>query len=194
MHFSRYFLALAIAGGALTACGSDSTDSSPSSSAGSLQLPPTTNGTDVEAWLAKGYYEKWACETSSHPQIKVSPHGQNRICSNDAIVGFTGAIGAERPKGSAAVKELYDDNAKLVGYAVSVKLADKSDGGANWYWYERVPLTSPAPHDAKGVVADGPGNAGPAKGICVNCHTGAGSDADMHNVNHSSDYVYDVIN
>jgi len=194
MQFSRYFLALAISAGALTACGSDSTDSTPSASAGTLQLPPTTNGTDVEAWLAKGYYEKWACETSSHPQIKVSPHGQNRICSNDAIVGFTGAVGEERPKGSAAVKELYNDAAELVGYAVSVKLQDKSNGGADWYWYERVPLSSGAPHDAKGVVADGPGSSGPAKSICVGCHAGAGSDTTMHSVNLSGDFVYDVIN
>ena len=194
MQFSRYFLALAVSAGALTACGSDSTDSSTSSSAGTLQLPPTTNGTDVEAWLAKGSYKNWACETSTHPQIKVSPHGQNRVCSNDAIVGFMGGVGQERPKGSAAVKELYNDNAELVGYAVSVKLADKSDGGANWYWYERVPLSSPAPHDAKGVVADGTGSRDPAKKICVSCHSGAGVDADMHSVNHSSDYVYDVVN
>ena len=188
MHISRYFLALAISAGALTACGSDSTDTT-SSATGSAQLPPTTNGTDVEAWLAKGEYLKWKCETASHPQMKVSPHGKNRICSNDSIANFKGAKGDERPKGSAAVKELYDDSDTLVGYAVEVKLAEKSDGGNNWYWYERVPVDKAPPN---GVVADGVGSTGTPKTICVGCHTAAGLD-DMHTVTASSDFVYDVI-
>ena len=54
--------------------------------------------------------------------------------------------------------------------------ADSADG-KNWYWYETVPATSAAPHDANGVVADGLGDTGPAKSICVGCHAGAGSDA-----------------
>lgn len=184
MHFSGAIFAFVISIGALTACGSDS--ASPSTTdEGSAQLPPSSNGKDVEAWLAKGSYEDWSCETSSHPQIKVSPHGKNRICTNDLITGFTGSGSDERPKGSAAVKELYNDSDELVGYAVSVKLAATSDGGANWYWYERTP---------DGVVADGKGGSGTPKSICVSCHAGAGSDSDMHFVNSSSDYVYDVIN
>ena len=200
MHISRSFLALALASGALTACGSDSTSSgsTPSASAGDSQTPPSTNGTDVEAWLKAGSYKDWTCETTSHPQIKVSPHGENRICSNDLIANFKGAVTDERPKGSAAVKELYDDSKALVGYAVSVKLAETSKGGANWYWYERVPLDSMAPHDADGIVADGigltPEKTADYKGkICVACHSGAGADSDMHLVNQSSDFVYDVI-
>ena len=183
MGISRHLIALAVSTVALTACGSDST-SSPSTSPSSAQLPPTTGGADVEAWLKLGSYKDWSCETTSHPQIKVSPHGKNRICSNDLIAGFTGAVGDERPKGSAAVKELYDDSDALVGYAVSVKLQETSDGGKNWYWYERTPT---------GVVADGTGDAGTPKSICVSCHAGAGSDATAHSVNKSGDYVYDVI-
>lgn len=58
--------------------------------------------------------------------------------------------------------------------------------GDTWYWYERVPLNSPAPHDGKGVVADGTGGSGPAKDIFVGCHQGARSDAQ-----HSGhDFVY----
>ena len=193
MQFSRYLLALAVSAGALTACGSDSTDASATPTPGSAQLPPTTNGADVETWLAAGSYKKWKCETASHPQMKVSPHGENRICSNDLIANFTGEKDEERPKDSAAVKELYNDAKELVGYAVAVKLADTSDGGKNWYWYERVPLDSAAPHDAKGVVADGVGTTGPAKQICVGCHVAAGLDDD-HTVTGSSDFVYDVVN
>jgi hypothetical protein len=184
MSYVRFCFAFAVSLGILAGCGSDGTDAGgPVSASSSAQLPPTTGGADVEAWLAKGEYKKWSCETVSHPQMKVSPHGQNRICSNDLVAGFSGT--GERPKGSAAVKELYDDSQAIVGYAVEVKVADTSDGGKNWYWYERLP--------GMGVVADGFGNSGTPKSICVGCHAAAGSD-DAHTVTASSDYVYGVVN
>ena len=45
---------------------------------------------------------------------------------------------------------------------VYLKTDADSAAGANWYWYERVPATSEAPHDAYGVVADSKGGSGPA--------------------------------
>jgi hypothetical protein len=192
MHFFRYFLPFVLSISALSACGS-SDSSTASKSAGDAQTPPTTNGADVETWLKAGSYKTWSCETVSHPQLKVSPHGQNRICSNDLIASFTGT--GERPKGSAAVKELLDDSDAVVGYAVSVKLAATSDSGNNWYWYERIPTASTAaPHDSAGVVADGAGTAQTAgTQLCVGCHSAAGMD-DTHTVTKSADFVYDVIN
>jgi hypothetical protein len=192
---------LCILGGvAAFGCSSDSEDTSkddkstlgasnPDGKPGNAQTPPTTNGADVEAWLKQGDYKKWTCETVEHAQLKVSPHGFNRVCSNDLATSFAGDAGDERPVGTASVKELYDDASKLVGYAVGVKIAKKSAGGDAWYWYERVPLESAAPHDTKGVVADGLGSAGAAKSICVGCHVGAGTDSN-HSVNGSSDFVY----
>lgn len=164
----------------------------PDGKPGDAQTPPTTTGADVEAWLAQGSYKSWKCELMTHPQMKVSPHGQNKVCSNDLTAGFTGAVGTERPIGSAAVKELYDDSAALVGYAAYVKTKATSDGGASWYWYERVPLTSAAPHNGAGVVADGLGTQGGSLDVCVGCHTAAGSNAD-HTVLGSADFVYDQI-
>jgi hypothetical protein len=161
----------------------------PDGKPGDAQTPPTTSGADVEAWLAKGSYKKWTCEEVEHAQIKVSPHGYNRVCSNDLAAGFSGDVDDERPINTASVKELYDDESKLVGYAVGVKVKAKSAGGDGWYWYERVPKDSAAPHDADGVVADGLGSAGAAKSICVSCHAGAGTDA-LHSINLSSDFVY----
>lgn len=200
MNFSRYALVLGALTCALPACSSDSMNSTaaslgapdPTPLTSDDQTPPSTNGTDVETWLAAGSYKSWACEMDSHPQMKVSPHGQNKICSNDLTAGFTGAAGTERPVGSAAVKELYDDSMALVGYAVYVKTKATSAGGDNWYWYERVPLTSAAPHNAKGIVADGLGSAGAAQTICVGCHAAAASD-DAHTVSGSGDFVYDQI-
>lgn len=184
MSHARSSLVLVVSLCILAGCGSDAADAG-SAAPGSAQLPPTTGSVDLEAWLARGDYLDWRCETVSSPQRKVSPHGQNRICSNDLIVDFEGGVGDERPKGSAAVKELYDDDTKLVGYAVEVKTAETSDEGANWYWYERLPGT--------GVVADGFGTSGNPKTVCVGCHAAAGSD-ETHTVTGSSDYVYGVVN
>jgi hypothetical protein len=203
MKFSRHLLILGAFACSLPACGSDAMNNSagatvdlgtknPAGMPGDAQTPPTTNGTDVEAWLAQGSYKSWKCETSSHPQMKVSPHGQNQICSNTLAASFTGAVGSERPVGTAAVKELYDDTGALVGYAAYVKTKTTSAGGSNWYWYERVPLSSAVPHNSKGIVADGLGSSGAANTICVGCHTAAGSNAD-HTVLGSSDFVYDQI-
>jgi cytochrome P460 len=155
-----------------------------SGGAGNAQTPPM-GMTAVEAWIAGGAYKSWACESAVHASRSPSPHGFNRICSNDVISSNATATTAW-PAGAAAVKELWasDPNdteggappTAPVGYAVYLKTASDSAAGANWYWYERVPLDSAAPHDANGVVADGLGSSGPAQTICVACHSAAGSD------------------
>jgi len=133
---------------------------------------------DVEKWLSDASYKTWACEPAIHAARDPSPHGFNRICSNEVIMAAAGGTAAW-PKGAAAVKEIYSSRtaAAPVGYAVYLKTAADSAAGANWYWYERVPVNSDAPHDANGVVADGKGGGGAALSICVGCHTAAGSDA-----------------
>lgn len=160
----------------LAACGMDANSNHNSDA----QTPPTSGRVDVESWLAAASYKTWTCEPAVHAARAPSPHGFNRICSNDLIANATTAS-TPWPKGAAAVKELYDSATAQtpIGYAVYLKTAADSASGAAWYWYERVPATSEAPHDANGVVADGTGGAGPAKAICVGCHMGAGMDA-MH--------------
>lgn len=140
------------------------------------QTPPAGRAA-VEPWLADASYKTWAAEPAIHASRSPSPHGFNRIYSNDLLAANVTGTGAW-PKGAAAVKELYAsiDATTPIGFAVYRKLESDSASGANWYWYERVPLDSDAPHDANGVVADGTGGSGAAKDICVGCHTGAGSD------------------
>jgi hypothetical protein len=145
------------------ACGGDDG----SSSTGDDQTPPTGRAA-VEAWLGDGAYKSWAAEAAVHASRSPSPHGFNRIFSNDVLAANASGTGAW-PKGVAAVKELYataTDTAPI-GYAVYLKLEADSAAGANWYWYER---------DASGVVADGTGGSGAARDICVGCHAGAGTD------------------
>jgi hypothetical protein len=158
---------------ALLACSGDDDAASHDVS----QSPPM-GASAVEAWLARGDYKEWQCEEAIHEARSPSPHGFNRICSNDVIAASAGKTGSW-PAGAAAVKELYTSATEVepAGYAVYLKTQSDSADGANWYWYERVPLDNPAPHDGKGVVADALGAAGPAKMICVGCHAAAGSDA-----------------
>jgi len=164
-----------------TACSSSNDNGA--TNASDPQKPPTTGRADVQAWLGTAAYKAWHCEPSPHEARKPSPHGMNRICSNDVLAAHGDA---EFPVDSAAVKELYDAaGSKIVGYAVYRHVKAGTSGDA-WYWYETVPEGSAAPHDANGVVADGLGGAGPAKDICVSCHGAAGSDA----AHFGHDFVY----
>ena len=158
----------------------------PSPGQGDEQTPPTVGYEGVEAWLTAGSYKAWHCEPTPHDPRSPSPHlGRNRICSNELL---STAGPGEYPVGAAAVKEMYDSaGTTLNGYAVYLhtKAGKTSD---TYYWYERVPLSSGAPHDqVTGVVADGFGGGMAApEVICVSCHKEAGSDA-----GHSGhDYVY----
>jgi hypothetical protein len=174
------------------ACGSDDAKAPDASIAMSdSQTPPTTGRVDIEQWIAGGAYKSWACEPAPHMFRLPSPHGFNRICSNGVLAAAATDTGIW-PKGAAAVKELYAsaDATTPSGYAVYLKTDADSAAGTNWYWYERVPLSSDAPHDANGVVADGKGGAGTAKSICVACHAAAGSDGDHTPSTGGRDQVY----
>jgi hypothetical protein len=180
-------------------CADDDSNDAGASKAGSgadtkpSQKPPQ-GAAAVEAWLKKGDYKEWQCESKVHEAREPSPHGFNRICSNDAISSHAADDGVW-PSGAAAVKELYAsaDAAKPAGYAVYLKTKADSADGANWYWYERVPLDSAAPHDSDGVVADGLGDSGAAKTICVSCHAAAGSDVAHTPSEGGRDQVYSPV-
>jgi hypothetical protein len=188
----------------LCGCGTSSTsatqDSGTSSDAASdsgsddPQTPPTTGYKDVEAWLAKGYYKSWHCESAQHAARGPSVHGINRICNNAKITAQPAGPG-EYPVGAAAVKELYDAaGTSIIGYAVEVHVsAGKTT--ANWYWYERDPSAgAPAKNGSAGLIADGIGpNEGVAgtatEQLCTGCHGAAGKDA-KHTTTDSHDFVY----
>jgi hypothetical protein len=176
---SRLTQLLAAGAGLLVVACSSSTPAPATSQTSSAQTPPQ-GASNVEAWLKTGAYKAWHCEPGVHASRDPSPHGVNHICSNDLVASNATAT-QDWPEGAAAVKELFASatDTTPVGYAVYLKTAADSANGASWYWYERVPLDSAAPHDASGVVADGMGSSGAARTICVGCHAGAGSDA-MH--------------
>lgn len=151
------------------------------------QVPPITGHADMQTWLKAGHYTKWNCQTGSQDAEPPSPHGKQRICANSIMSGHGDG---EYPVDASAVKELHDDGGVVVGYAVSRHVSAGMTGD-NWYWYEVVPDSSPAPHDANGVVADQIGTMGTAKGkdLCVGCHQATGSDAEHG----GHDFVYEQV-
>ena len=141
------------------------TDGTTSSSTGDEtgvveELPPTESAELLEAWLAGGAYKQWAVESQVH--ASTGPHGGNvRTYVNAIALASLMAKNPEHPKDAATVKELYGGGDTIIGYAVSLKTAPTSNGGATWYWYERIDNT---------VYADDLG-----VGLCTGCH-GGGAD------------------
>jgi hypothetical protein len=139
---------------------------------GTAQAPPTTSAPDVQAWLAQGFYTTWHCETAAHAARSPSPHGTNRVCSNDLA---SGAGPGEFPVGAASVKELIDGG-KVFGYSISRRVR-AGMSGATWFWFEG---------SESSVSTIGLGDKGTPHDVCVGCHQAAGSDQ-----NHSGhDFVY----
>jgi len=155
---------------------SSTTTSSGMGTGGGVSQTPPQGAANLQPWLAAGYYKSWHCQTAPHPPggpaAFMSPHMTNRICTNDVLAA---ASTPPWPEGAAAVKEIYPDMDAGVdasapfGYAVYLKTAADSMGGANWYFYEDNPAIG-------GVVADGPGTTGVPLMVCVGCHGESGAD------------------
>lgn len=136
------------------------TDPGPESTGDDLTNPqvPPRGTTDVQNWLAAGYYQAWHCEAASHVGRAPSPHGENRICNNDAL--HAAASGGTFPVGAAAVKEIFNSG-EVTAYAVSRKMTEGA-GGDRWYWYEGGP---------EKIYANSEG-----AGNCTKCHVQAAHD------------------
>jgi hypothetical protein len=150
MRFSTLLVAI------LCACG----DPGPTSVGDPLddpQLPPR-GSTDIVTWLEAAHYNTWQCEPEPHDARPRSPHGRNRICSNDLLASSTGD--GPFPVGAAGVKEIFDGSSISL-YAVYRKVADGT-GGNTWYWFEG---------DRGDVIANGEGDS-----TCTGCHGGAPRD------------------
>lgn len=129
----------------------------------SAELPPT-DGTALLKWLQAGSYKQWTRESAPHKSL--GPHPVQVVAHlNPALDASLAAKASAHPKGAAAVKELFDADGKLSGWAVSVKTSIDSEGGKGWYWYEILGTSAGAR-----VVAQSNGVP-----LCFGCHA-AGRD------------------
>jgi len=87
-----------------------------------------------------------------------------QVYLNGTLDASLKAGSASHPAGSAAVKEMFDKDGKLEGWAVMLKTAADSDGGKGWFWYEITSTTDPS----------NPVRIGNGVPLCFGCHaTGA---------------------
>ncbi|MEO2053098.1 MAG: cytochrome P460 family protein [Allomuricauda sp.] len=117
--------------------------------------------------ISKKYQEFKNQESKMHPSL--GPHTNLglpvKVYMNDKISESLKTGNQEHPMGSAIVKEMFDKDERLSGWAVMVKTQDKSNDGKGWFWYEVTSV-----EDKNSIAAIGNGVKG-----CVACH-GIGKD------------------
>jgi hypothetical protein len=115
------------------------------------------------AYLGRRAYADFPVkETKAHPSA--GPHTKIglpvRVYLDPKIAASLKAGNKNHPVGGGIVKEMFDANNKLQGWAVMVKTHAKSDGGKGWFWYEVTSTT-----DGSKPVASGNGVP-----LCFGCH------------------------
>jgi len=110
----------------------------------------------------KKYQEFKTQESEAHPSI--GPHTKIgwpvRTYMNDILSKSMTDGNKEHPIGSAVVKEMFNDQNVLNGWAVYTKTQDDTASGKGWFWYE---VTST--DDSSAIQGIGNGVNG-----CVGCH------------------------
>lgn len=115
-------------------------------------------------YLVTGKYKLFKNqESKAHPSL--GPHTKLglpvRVYMNDIIANSLKEGNEEHPKGSIIVKEMFDKNEVIQGWAVMVKTGlVTEENGKGWFWYE---VTSPTDSDA--IAGKGNGIVG-----CYACH------------------------
>jgi hypothetical protein len=114
---------------------------------------------ELIAFLRAGTYRSFARESARHPSA--GPHFGEVITYLNPVLEASLADGAnEHPACAAAVKELFVGEDTVQGWAVFVKVRERSQDGAGFYWFE---TTSTAADGEPDFAADG-------IALCAGCH------------------------
>ena len=118
---------------------------------------------DLFRYLRSGNYNSFAAqETARHPSR--GPHTKVglsvRVFLDPLINASLEAGNASHPVGSSIVKEMFDEDGDLQGWAVMVKTQEDSAGGKGWFWYEVTSTRS----------GSNPVAAGNGVQLCQGCH------------------------
>ncbi|NNG15806.1 MAG: cytochrome P460 family protein [Gemmatimonadales bacterium] len=170
--FTQYYPVLSASKGG-TGTTADAADAAPTQQVSTAAAQALTGDDDVPTsadalfeYLQAGKYTSFAREAEAHKSV--GPHPSPDLVAKSTVRAyFNGPMDASlkagnatHPKGSAIVKEFYDDNDQLSGWAVAVKAEDDSQNGQGWYWYEVLSTT-----DGSSPVAADKGVA-----LCWGCH------------------------
>jgi hypothetical protein len=116
------------------------------------------------AFLRAGEYRSFAHEGARHPSA--GPHfGEVVTYLNPVLEASLSAGADEHPACAAAVKELFVGQDTVQGWAVYVKVRERSHDGGGFYWFETTSTADGAEPD---FAADG-------IALCAHCHR-AGTD------------------
>jgi hypothetical protein len=118
---------------------------------------------DLFSYLQDGSYKNFAAqESGQHPTR--GPHTNVswpvRVFMDPLINASLAAGNTSHPAGSSIVKEMYNGDGDLQGWAVMVKTQDDSAGGKGWFWYEVTSTRS----------GSDPVAAGNGVQLCQGCH------------------------
>ena len=122
---------------------------------------PLTVGALFGAWLDTRPYEAWECETDISPADEPSPHGDKRICWNDAVVTSRGGSGAW-PNGATVVK-LHYTGSSISAISLETRV---DDAEGPWFFYRR---------ETSGAITNGRERT-QGQTLCVGCHEDAPRD------------------
>lgn len=128
-----------------------------------IDSPVPTEVDELFEYLQNGTYKSFAAkESEAHPSR--GPHTNVgwpvRVFLDPTVNASLEAGRDSHPVGSSIVKEMFDDEGALQGWAVMVKTQDDSAGGKGWFWYETTSTTSAA----------NPVAAGNGVQLCQGCH------------------------
>jgi len=115
------------------------------------------------AYLQAGKYKAFAAQESDrHPSA--GPHtkvgNDVRVFMNAALAQSLESAAEQHPAGAGVVKEMFNQEGKVRGWAVAIKTQADSQDGEGWYWYEVKSTTD----NSRPVAA--------ANGVklCTGCH------------------------
>jgi hypothetical protein len=129
------------------------------------------NKDELFAFIKAGKYKSWTHEAAMRETE--APHGSYVITYLNPTLEASMTAGNEtHPVGSSSVKEMFGENRKPFGYAVSVKAKPESDRGKGWYWYETQDADDVNAIPVKGTRT----GEGLGAGLCVGCHGRFGTD------------------
>lgn len=122
-----------------------------------------TDQEDLFNYLKSGAYTEFAAkESSAHPSRgpHTNPGWPVRVFLGPTVDASLSAGNDSHPIGSSIVKEMFDGDGDLQGWAVMVKTSEDSANGKGWFWYEVTSTTSGADPVAIGNGVQ----------LCQGCH------------------------
>ncbi|GAA6164014.1 hypothetical protein NBRC116590_17180 [Pelagimonas sp. KU-00592-HH] len=133
-----------------------------------VDSPLPTDRDSLFKHLQSGEYKTMGpAEEAVHPSAgpHITPGMPVKVYFSDALAQSLAGKFKQHPKGSAVVKELYNDSAtEVTGWAVAIKTDEESANGRGWFWVEFLSTTDPS-KIYENVIGNGVSE-------CTGCHRG----------------------